>query len=128
MDILRSIYVGEEEIYFNDRGIANNPFKDLHTGLIVQYKSNNYFFRPNGSVSYLFTKLKDFKMHRHKKCVARKKLMNCNFYICDNIDLTSLDDTESSDHETIEDIMRTRPNLFTHEEMYRFSRQNFPSS
>lgn len=130
--MIRSIYVGKEEIYFNSKGVVNDPFEDLDTGSIVEYKSNNYFFRPNGSIAYLFTNLKDFKMCRNDKCIHRPKLTNCNFYVCDDsIDLKSETDSESSDHEekeTWESILRTREIIYTAEELYNMQRRHSPAS
>lgn len=106
-----AICVGGVEITINNRGVVIDPFEDIKSGNIVEYKNINYFFRPNGSVAYLFSNLKDYKMCRHIKCIRRTKLKDCPFYSCD-LDLKSEEDTESSDHETYEDAIANRPTFY----------------
>lgn len=103
-------------------GIVENP-KDLKAGDIVSYKNRLYFFRPNGSISLLYSTLRDYKRKKNKKCVDRSKLEGQKKYALASESQTedlfkSLSDTESEETKTLNDIQKSRPtviNLSTEE-------------
>lgn len=98
--------------------IIENPY-NLRTGDIVEYKNQQYYFRPNGSVSYLYLTLQDFKSKRkNRKYIATRKLKGCNLYADSEIfNMETEESSSSSDDETFEQILSRRRSLFTEEEL-----------
>lgn len=73
-----------------DNFICSDPFI-LRKGSFIKYKGINYFFRPNGSVAFLFKTLEDYKKKSiSKKVIARSKLKGCNYSFDTELDLASV--------------------------------------
>jgi hypothetical protein len=94
-------------------GIVTNP-RELKPGDIVNYKGIFYFFRPNGSVAFLYKTISDYKrIRKNRRCIRREKLKGAPLYAIlsteDSIvDILKTESDESESEETYEDIIKTR--------------------